>query len=604
MSNKAHSGILTREEKICHPTVLVCFLLSVIIYCSVASFSLIKPFTLDEAIPIAQNASAINTYGLKAMGFSSPAHPHRPLYEVAHPLLYHYLLSIHFSIFGENTVSGRLPGVFCFVIMLLLALKISKQLFPGNKGSVVGILAIFLFSVNPFSIQNSLLLDIDTTILPVLIMIFYYGFLRSGAGKTISSIVVLAILFAMCLWAKEITPYFVLLSMLIYLSLARNVRSALTISCLIGLLGTLLFIISWTIFCHFTNVPILSFVEFSVINKAFNVSLHSGISLRAILYHLSFSSRWLTPAMCLLLFASFIKRLVPYFKYPRRITQSDFLWIFVIIYWAITNFVMYSTKYQYPVYGLAFILVAEYIYETLSGNDRKIIVIAVVLGVIVGLLASIIPHEPLYEQTFLRQGAGQKLSFLEEYLTPETYIVADVVIFTLIPLIIAIIIHLLFFNSYKFYNICILSLISCLIASCLSLNLKQTKPYTTALSWNLANYGERGFWETLDYLKQRIGNSRPVVRKDFGYYLSKGKEGNRVRWIYNMIFRNVNDKEKALSIVQDPQVKYVVVDICCNPENTVEIIHEHFELKKIIGDFRIYLKRSYGSESESNTNTL
>ena len=539
------------------------------------------------------------------MGLSNPDHPHKPLYEVAHPLLYHYLLSIHFSIFGESTVSGRLMGVSCFVIMLLLILKISKQLFSGNKGSVVGIVAIFLFSINPFCVQNSLLLDIDTTILPVLIMIFYYGFLRSRAGKTISSIVVLSMLFAMCLWAKEITPYFVLLSMLIYLSVARNIRSAVTISGLIGLLGTLLFIISWTIFCHFTNVPILTFVEFSMINKASNVSFYSeSISLRGILYHLSFSSRWLTPAMCLLLFASFIKRIILLFKYPRRTTQIDFLWIFVIIYWIITNLIMYSTKYQYPIYGLAVIFVAEYIYETLSGNDRKVIVISVVLGVIVGLFASLIPHEPLYEQTFLRQGVGQKLSFLEEYLTPETYIVADVVLFTFIPFTIAIITHLLLSNSKNYYTMLTVALISCVIASSLSLNLKQTKPYTTALSWDLANYGERGFWETLDYLKLHIGNSKPVVRKDFGYYLNIGKEGNKVQWIYNMIFRNVNDKEKALSILKDPHVRYVVVDRCCNPDNAVEILHGHFELTKILGDFRIYHKCSSGSESESNTNTL
>ena len=265
---------------------------------------------------------------------------------------------------------------------------------------------------------------------------------------------------------------------------------------------------------------------------------------------------------------------------------------------------MYSTKYQYPVYGLAVILVANYIYETLSGNDRKTIVITVVLGVLIGLLASLIPHEPLYEQTFLRQGAGQKLSLLEEYLTPETYIVADVVIFTLIPLTIAIITHLLFSNAKNYYNMWTLALISCLIASSLSLNIKQTKPYTTALSWDLANYGERGFWKTLDYLKQHIGNSKPVVRKDFGYYLNRGKEDNKIRWIYNKIFRNVNDKGKALSIIQDPQVKYVVVDRCCNPDNAVEVIHGYFELTKIIGAFKIYSKRSYGSESESYTNTL
>jgi len=238
------------------PGIPLCFLLSVIIYCSISSFSLIKPFTLDEAIPMADNASAINTYGLKAMGLSNPEHPHKSRYEVAHPLLYHFLLSIHFFIFGENTVSGRLMALFCFVITLLLILMISRQLFSGNKGSMVGILAIFFFSINPFCIQHSLLLDIDTTILPVLIMIFYYGFLRFGIGKTTFSIMVLSTLFAMCLWAKEITPYFVLLSMLIYLSVARNIRSALTISGLIGLLGTLLFIISWIIFCHFTNVPI------------------------------------------------------------------------------------------------------------------------------------------------------------------------------------------------------------------------------------------------------------------------------------------------------------------------------------------------------------
>lgn len=95
-----------------------------------------------------------------------------------------------------------------------------------------------------------------------------------------------------------------------------------------------------------------------------------------------------------------------------------------------------------------------------------------------------------------------------------------------------------------FSNKCfVMALLSCLIATNISLNIKQSRSYTTAVSWN--EYGERSFVKTLDFLETNLDGSVPIIRKDLAYYLIINPPVDEFRWIYTEIFRGkLNDPDQ------------------------------------------------------------
>jgi hypothetical protein len=433
--------------------------------------------------------------------------------------------------------------------------------------------------MNPFLIQESLVLDIDTTILPVTLLFFLYIFFRSGSGKTKSSIIKLSFAFALCLWAKEMTPYILLLSLFLFLWLKDNLRFAAIITASIGLLGTVIFSATWVTFCYIANVSLYSFVEFSILNKALSTSYHlGGKSVKTLLYHLSFVIRWVTPGFVLLLFAGFIERVAVLWRDPSRVAPIDFLWIFTIILWGITNLHMYQVpRYQYPVYGAAVILIGEYLYRSLSRVTRRDILTTLGLGFGLGILLVLVSDDPLLMRT-------------RAYLP-----------FIFLPtLSAAFIVHFMARGRKSDANTLILTLVTVLIAASVSLSVKQTRSYTTSI--NGQNYGERGFWQTLEYLQAHVGDSVPVIRKDLAYYLYyQGKAENEADWIYNKLFRpselNKRSKEETRAMVLAPRVKYIVLDQFSDSKARA-LLSADFDFIQTLGDFDIYRRRS---EDESKT---
>jgi hypothetical protein len=142
----------------------------------------------------------------------------------------------------------------------------------------------------------------------------------------------------------------------------------------------------------------------------------------------------------------------------------------------------------------------------------------------------------------------------------------------------------------------ILTMLSFLIATNISANIKQTDSYTTAVSWG--EYGEKGFKETLAYLETNLGDSVPIIRKDLGYYLTINQPDRKFTWIYNRIFRgNLKDAarvEKIENTISRDEVQYIVLDPYTNRTETRDLIRDliapYFEFIHQFGDFEIYRK--------------
>ena len=96
-------------------------ILSILLYSSIALFSVNKALTMDQAIPVAANGGAIAIQGFNALGNTDK------YYEIAHPPFHQHLLAISFLIFGETTIAARLVGLICTIGILILIFQFARM---------------------------------------------------------------------------------------------------------------------------------------------------------------------------------------------------------------------------------------------------------------------------------------------------------------------------------------------------------------------------------------------------------------------------------------------------------------------------------------------
>jgi len=530
------------------------------IYLTFAIFSINKPLTLDQAQPTATQAAAIATYGWDALGNS------RSHYEISHTLLHVHLVALSFQLFGESTVAARAVGLLCFLGVLFMIIILSLELYPRRKGLIVGGIAALLYALNPFAVQRSLLVSEETTLVPLTLLLFIYYLYRTDFHIMCRSLLILSALFALSLWAKEFPPFFLLAALFPFLWLYRGVRQAFIITGAIALLGILWFGVSWGLYCALTGVPLLSFIEYSTIDKLFDPAFHEGLSLLRIGYSFAKKTFYVTPALTVLLVLAAIRRVKLFRSKRRRLEPTDYLWIYVGIYLAVTHVHFLPPRYQYPVYSVAVILIGEYLFDLLKGVSKRQLTIALVVGLVVAIGCAAVLADP------------HRLR-VREY----------VVMWTLAPVLACCVLVMLAGISVRSRGFLAVAGVSFLVATNVGIAIQQTRPYTTAPSWG--EYGEEGFGETLEYLRASVGQSVPVIRKDLAYYLRIGQPERK--YIYNRIFRKNSEtpRREIERILLREDVSVVVLDRFASAENVSDILYRYYVSVRKYGDFEVFRKR-------------
>lgn len=98
-----------------------------------------------------------------------------------HPPLYVWLLAGAGRLTGSYVVGGRLLGGLCAVLTLWLVMDCARRLRPGTEGARAAWWAGLLFATSPMAIHGFLVPDIDTSILPVGILLVVRALLSPGA---------------------------------------------------------------------------------------------------------------------------------------------------------------------------------------------------------------------------------------------------------------------------------------------------------------------------------------------------------------------------------------------------------------------------------------
>jgi hypothetical protein len=274
-------------------TVIACFTLYLLF-----SFSSWKEPIMGDEVNI----------GLAARGITDPAisgffrQEGQSTFGLWHPPGYFHILALSWeTIPGSRELAARIPGLLFFLLSLFLIYRIAYEL-PGNEKDKrrSAMVACALFAVNPLAVRGSLLLDIDGTLLNLLILVFIYAMVKTR-GDRVSALRLawLCVLFAATLWAKLTTPSILALSLLAGMALKKESDYALK-AAVVVVNGAVLFLATWLAYSwlHRIDFFIIFAVPRSVIQMFFTQHASGGIS--PFVRNIWTLAVWTSPAFLLL----------------------------------------------------------------------------------------------------------------------------------------------------------------------------------------------------------------------------------------------------------------------------------------------------------------
>lgn len=276
-----------------------------------------RPFVYDD-ISFIQGARAIADTGrpFGNQGYMLHLYEDRDQWALWHPPLYLFLLGATVRLFGDSEPAARSVGVVCLLIAAAFAFDLARRVVMSRSGSperglVAGVLAVALYAVNPLAIQAATVLDIDNTVLMVLMLAVVWLAIRLPGAWGHRPIVGMGFLFALSIWAKTTTPLALAVS-LVFTRFFQPVgwRGALQAILMIGL-GIAAFTATWLGISAAAGLPIgytLDVIRNEAIESSVS-SRHRLVSMQAFLFGVAPALLWIGPFFCLLFVAAGLPRL-------------------------------------------------------------------------------------------------------------------------------------------------------------------------------------------------------------------------------------------------------------------------------------------------------
>ena len=366
-----------------HPSFVI--LVSIVTYLIFALPSIYKPLVADDVV-CAREAENIR-FGI---------------FQVWHPPLYFDILRFLTHHFGMQREYLRFFGIFCFLATLSLIYFLCKRISLDEK---VGLLACFLFASHPWAIQGSLILDIDNTILTVLLTLFIFYFVKNCNVFNLRNYLLSGLLFFVCLWAKLSTPFILLFTVLIFYIFRGKLKEGLIYTFIVGIEGVGLFFLFWAIYSKFYNLNFLSVFErsLSVLGRGLmgcSLSTFKEITLRFIRISL-----WMGPYLVLLWLIIFIHWIKSCLNNKGIMKVNDFLILYTIIIFVSYIFVGGTSfgfaKHQYPILPILSIIVANFILNFKLRVSKKQLVFCILIGLFFFFIERIYIGDLLYRVNYL-----------------------------------------------------------------------------------------------------------------------------------------------------------------------------------------------------------
>jgi hypothetical protein len=359
--------------------------ISVFIYLIFALPSLHRPLVADDAVfaPDSEN-------------------PQFGLICVWHPPLYSDILRILVYFLGIKREQLRFFGVFCFIAILVLIYIISQQV---TKKRNVSFLACLLFTIHPWAIQGSLILDIDNTILVVLLTFFLLYFIKNYEAFRLKNYLLSGLLFFACLWAKLSTPLLLPFSILIFYFLRGKTKEGIAYTFSTATIGTGLFFISWALYAHFYKLNFVSVFERSISVLSRGPAGSSFLALQELALRFIRVSLWMGLYLFLLWSVILILRIKDYYIGKKSVEIKDLLILYTMIIFSSYIFIGGTSygfaKHQYPILPVLSIIVASFISNLRLEISKKQLFFYILLGLVFLIIENIYIKDLLYRVNYL-----------------------------------------------------------------------------------------------------------------------------------------------------------------------------------------------------------
>jgi len=550
------------------------------------SSSIRRPFSLDEAEEATMGIK-INKIGYRT--FLPP--PQGGGMQISHALLYTYTHALVSRLFGQREFPLRMYGVFHYLISLCLVLLIVRRLTPEKylrRWAMAVALALYIS--NPLLLQHSTVINADNNILTTMILLFLYFFLffeeKNLLGKDyFFSRVKLSILLALCFWAKEITPVFVIVGILAYRILNRQ-RKELLGDFFMGMLGVSLFWGSWWLYCLLTNTEVLAFVKFTIANKsklAFSPGYIKGV-LKGFLMPWRWPIYWVSAPFFVVVIMILIHRIRRLLREKRATCIDCFLTVALCIWLPYLFFKPNpdTMKYQYPSYPI-FIMVISYYCAKLIQKREKLKYPSRLNGKFT-LLFTLLGGILLFHYYNLGDYILVLWQPLSKHLNSHFFIYYYLPILMFLSLILVVSPRSkVWGNSLLGFTFLIFPINGGLLINQAKANYSTTEIYL--------NYGESGLRETVEYLANHITpNSTIAVRGDLSYHLVYRKNV-KIKENVNPILV-LNNPILAEKLITVSPIEYLVLDkvtgLAVRDKRALSFLSKYFICVKKLGTFYIF----------------
>ncbi|MFT5208013.1 MAG: hypothetical protein ACI9CF_001777 [Candidatus Omnitrophota bacterium] len=582
--------------------------------------SLGKPYTLDET-DITDRAFLILRHG--------PSVFIDGMHYLAHPPLYEYFVALWFKCVGQSEYLLRGVGVLIYIavgLMLRSVLnhhgrtviasgarqselrlprsarndKISSCGDVNGRGaintSIITYAGLLLYFVNPLIIQHSILIDADTTgtsLFGMLFICLFYHWESLKGRQFLLSRIGLAIVLALMLWSKEVTPIPFATCFLIYRVFNREWKRFFADLVFSILLGFALAWGCWWLYCLYTGTDLMVFIEYTLMKKTSRVlnAGHLARSWSGLIGILRWPLFWVSAPFFIWLIMSVLRRIGAFFK-TKRLQIIDIFWVVGVGVWipyVIAKPTIDMMKYQFICYPLFIVTMVTPCLLTSTSKEQlqklgqkwQLLVTLLIFGLITFLTWKYYHIGDYIMWQWDAASSPRWLDFLKAYYTP-----------IIILYVLAILVGLRYRAS--FLRIIAITSWVLILSINLALNFNQTAIYTTTESW--MNYGEYGHKDTYEYLAREMDPSRKLcVRKDIYYYLRAQKGIEAASHIeLRQLF-----EERDINVLRDyfarGDMQFIVFDkistLGFTPQFAkpmVDIINQNYDVVERFAHFTVY----------------
>jgi hypothetical protein len=256
---------------------------------------------------------------------------------IPHPQLFVHFIQLLMALLGQTIFAARLAALIPILLTVVLLPQLVRLVYrdtgrgPGRDSlsptriQTIAILAVWLFALNPYTIQNTVLLDTDSSALPftmVLMLCLWFTLANAPAWKRILA---LSLGFMFCLWFKVTTPPMLIVALAAYCVLRGCWRDLLIVAAF-TVLGTALFVGLHSIYSAFTGFTLqAAFSGWGWRSGGFG-SLRSLLDLAP--QGLGIFLLWLTPPLVILAALAALESAGRLLR--RRLREEDLLVIFAL----------------------------------------------------------------------------------------------------------------------------------------------------------------------------------------------------------------------------------------------------------------------------------